>query len=726
MIKDSEFILRALDRYRRGYDAVKNNYTDAVKDLRFLYEENAQWETEQIETRKKMGQPTLQNNVLKKYSKQICGEGRRNRTRIKVRPVTSDASVDIANIRAGIIYNIEYQSNAESIYDYARKMVVDCGYGAWRILTRPTKKNPFNYEIYMQRIKNPFTVILDPDSQDPNYADAKYGFLTTVMTREEFKEKYPNAQSVGVGIDGKFAGDVGMVNEGWYDRDMIAVREYFYTEIKKTNMAQLSDGRVMEAKKAGAEIAQWRQTYETAKVNESQNAIGEDREPQPTDETQIPTIVHETILESKKLKWCRMTASEVLEKKDWAGEYIPIVVVTGDETNIAGKDYITGMFRDAKDPQRMLNYYDSAAAETIALAPKAPYMGTPAMFKGFEAEYSRAHKENLPFMLYNADPKAPGLQPQRVQPPIPPVALFQQIALKEEAIKSAIGMFNADVGDVGRELSGTAIEARQAPGDTASFIFLDNMNKGIAHSGRIINDLIPKIYDTDRDARIHNIDDSETFAPINTTVNRAIKKINENPTMFSGMNTEKLQQTVSEGKGQEIFNDLTIGEYDVAISTGPSFQTQRQEAAANIVKLATASAGISPLYQILLFYTVQNMDFDGAPELSDAIRKTLPPGILPPKPGEKPPTPPPPSPQEQMAMETQKIKLQTEMLNRQLQIEKMKVEAERRKTEQLEQRVEFMRLINESADGNTKRQAQKMLDQLECQMNNTAIQTKGV
>ncbi len=726
MDKEQEFILKAIERYKRGYDAIKNNYAEAIKDLRFLYEDQGQWETEQIEDRKKMGQPTLQNNVLKKYSKQVCGEGRRNRTRIKVRPVSSDASVDIANIRAGIIYNIEYQSNAESIYDYARKMVVDSGFGAWRILVRPTKKNPFKYEIYMRRIKNPFTVIMDPDSQEPNYADAKYGFHTAVMTREEFKEKYPNAESVGMGIDGKFGGDVGLINEGWYDRDMVAVREYFYTETKKTTMVQLSDGRVMEKKKAEEEIAQWQQTYEVAKVTEVQVAAGEGREPQVVDETQIPTIAREAVVENEQIKWCRMTSSEVLEKKDWAGSYIPIVVVTGDETNIAGKDHITGMFRDAKDPQRMLNYYDSAAAEYVALAPKVPYMATPKMAKGFESLYEQANKKSFPILFYNPDPLMPGKEPARIQPPIPPMALFQQSIRSEDKIKSSIGMYNADVGDQGRELSGDAIEARQAPGDTASFIFLDNVDKGIAHGGKIIDDLIPKIYDTDRDARIHNVDDTETFAPINTTVNRAISKIKKNPAMFAGMDTEKLNQSVAEGKGDEIFNDITIGEYDVVISTGPSFQTQRQEAATNIVKLATASAGMSPLYQILLYYTVQNMDFDGAPELSDAIRKTLPPGILPPKPGEKPPTPPQPSPQEQMAMETQKIKLETEMLNRQLQIEKMKVEAERRKTEQLEQRVEFMRLIDESEDSGTKQRVKRMLDHLETQMSKSNIPVKGV
>jgi hypothetical protein len=715
---EHEFVLKAYERYNRAYEHVQANYNQAIDDLTFLYEDMSHWTADQIANRDRLGQTTLQIDVLQKYTKQVNGEGRRSKVKIKVRPVNSDADIEVANIRAGKIKDIEYMSNAETIYDYARKMVIDCGYGAWRILTRPKQNNPFEQEIYMDRIRNPFTVFFDPEANDINYADAKYAFIMTTMTHDTFKEKYPDNEMYG--IDGSFMPMPNFTNNTqWHDKNTVSVIEYFYTETKKKKVVQLMDGRIMEKKEAEEHIKQATESYDEADTIEQQRAIGENREPKLSDRSQLPAIRAEAEQDDNKIMWCRMTAGGILEKTEWAGKYIPIVLARGEVIDIDGRELNFGLIHNAKDAQKSIDYWHSAAAENIALAPKAPYMGTAKMFQGYEKQYARANKENLPFMLYNPDKDAPGLRPERSQPPTPPAAIFSMIMQSEKNVESALGMFKSDVGDQGRELSGVAIQARQLPGDTSTYVFLDNLSQAIAHSGRIINDLIPKIYDTEQDMRLRSDDDSESFAPVNTTVGEALKKISNNPRKYAGIDQDALRKKAYEGNSM-VYNDITSGEYDVVIETGPSFQTQRQEAAEYLQSLTTASTG-TPLFNVMMYFATKYLDFDGAQELADAVRKTLPQGVLPPKPGEEPPKPPPPTPQEQMMMQAQKVKLETDMIERQVQLEKLVVEAERRRTEQIQQIVQMFKAVNES-QGNDDRQLESAIKVLETQLQTTPKQ----
>ena len=671
--EEIEDLLRlAKKRAKKAIDADKHNRAEAIDDLKFKQGLN-QWDEGEKRRRKDHGRPCLQINVLPKYSAQVCGELRRNKVRIKVRPTSAKGNLTVAKLREGLIYNIEYASSAESIYDYAGKMLVDCGYGAWRILTRYTESNPFLQEIYMERILNPFNVYFDPETKDQNFADAKWAFVFSKMSKKEFEEEYPGVElpgNTGIGI----AQMVGSSDEYWYDADTVTVADYFYTEYEKKKMVKLSDGQILEKEEADKIIEGWQKTLEDIKASQ---APGGDL--QPIDDTQIPTIVEEREIKKPKIKWAKITGDDVLEEQDWPGKYIPIVLVTGEEVNIEGKRYINGLIRNAKDPQRMLNFWHTSAAETVALAPKAPWIATAAMIDGYEGDYSTANEENMPVMLYNIDPAAPGVKPERLGAGQVPQAIFSEIQRAEQNIKSCIGMFNSDVGDQGRELSGKAIFARQLPGDTATYIYPDNLQKAIAHGGKIINDLIPHIYDTKRDARLRAIDDTESFAPINSTAGDVLASVNSSPGIYSGVDKKDLMETISKKGVLGKYNDITEGDYDVVITTGPAYQTQRVEAAENMLKLITAARQVHPLDK---YYLAKNIDFPGSDstEYVEALRKMVPPNLLPPKEGEKPQPQAPPPPQAQVLM----LKMQTEQA--------------KMKTEQARQQVSLARLMNETKE----------------------------
>ena len=672
--EEKEFIKDAKRRLEKCKKSDSHNRLAAVEDLKFL--QGDQWDLGERQRRKDKNRPCLQINVLPKYSKQVCGEMRKNKSRIKVRPVDSKGDIHLAKIREGLIYNIEYLSDAESIYDYAGKMLVDCGYGAWRICTRWTEENCFLQEIYMEPILNPFTVYFDPMSKRYDHSDANYCFIVTKMEQEDFDDAYGKKNRPGGDIiDGP---TLGVKDELYWDRDSVTVAEYFYVEKEEKKMAKLSDGQIMEKKEADLYIASVKESYAKTKADYDEKRMSDPTLPVRDDlgEDNAPTIVDERTMEERHIKWARITGTKILEEKDWPGHFIPVVLVTGEETNIEGKRYIKGLIRDGKDPQKLLNTWHTSACETIALAPKAPWQATARMIEGYEQDYLNANEDNLPVMLYNIDPAEPQAKPSRLQPGQAPQAIFAEISRAQQSIKDCIGLYNADVGDTSnehlRDVSGKAIMARQMPGDTATFVFPDNMNKGIIYGGKIINDLIPAIYDTERDVRLRNADDStEASVPINTTVGKAVESVKESPQQFSGMNLGKLKQASKENGPNAPFNDITIGKYDVVISSGPNTATQRAEMAENILKIGMATK-MAPLDKYFLLHSV-----DGMEEYAEAVKQMVPPHILPQKDGDKPRIPPPTPPQVMLMQAKMKQAAMKEQLDlAKLAVEKLKLQKE--------------------------------------------------
>lgn len=390
-----------------------------------------------------------------------------------------------------------------------------------------------------------------------------------------------------------------------------------------------------------------------------------------------PKIAQKRDTERTIIKHRIITAMEILDGgKDgniFPGKYIPLVLLKGKELNIEGKNFVYSLIRHAKDPQKLINYWNTAAAETIALAPKAPWLATPKQIEGHEEAYATANVENYPVILYNVDSEAPG-PPQRQQPGQPPVAMFEQIRRGEENLKSVIGLFNADVGGPTSQQTGEAVRAVQKPGDVGTFEFTENLARAIMYTGRIINEMIPEVYDSERDVRIRNIDESESFVPINTTVGAAMNSVKDNPDRFQGMDANKLHSLFAkEGKDAK-FNDVTAGKYSVVVTTGPSYSTQRQESAQHLLQLVQAMPQQMGVAADLI---VENMDFKAADELAARLRKALPPNIAKPRPGEAPPAPPQPPPQVLLAqakVETEKIKAQTLQAKAQLEMAKAQKE----------------------------------------------------
>ena len=105
----------------------------------------------------------------------------------------------------------------------------------------------------------------------------------------------------------------------------------------------------------------------------------------------------------RKVMWMKTNGYEVLEEREWAGKWIPVVRVIGNEFEVDGRMYVSGLVRNAKDAQRMYNYWVSQEAEMLALAPKAPFIGYGGQFEGYEMQWKTANTTNWPYLEVNPD-----------------------------------------------------------------------------------------------------------------------------------------------------------------------------------------------------------------------------------------------------------------------------------------------------------------------------------
>jgi len=318
------------------------------------------------------------------------------------------------------------------------------------------------------------------------------------------------------------------------------------------------------------------------------------------------------IVDVKKVKHCKINGFEVLESNDWAGDWIPVVRVVGNEFEIDGRIHVSGIVRNAKDAQRMYNYWVSQEAEMLALAPKAPFIGYGGQFEGYEQQWKTANINNWPYLEVNPDVTdgqgGPLPLPARSQPPMASTGLLQAKAGAADDIKSSTGQYDSSLGATSNERSGRAILAREKQSDTGTYHYVDNLARAIRYATRQLVDLIPKIYDTQRIARIIGIDGETEQAMIDPMQPMPVKRIQNE----AGIVIKK------------IYNP-NVGKYDVAVTTGPSYMTKRQE---SLDAMSQLLQGNPQLWAVAGDLFIKHMDWPGAQEMAARFAKTIDPKLL--------------------------------------------------------------------------------------------------
>jgi hypothetical protein len=580
----------ARSRMTMAISAYSDTREDELDDLRFYAaspDNQWQWPADVLQTRGAVqgqtinARPCLTINKLPQHVHQVTNEQRMNRPGIKVIPVDDKADVDMAEVFNGVIRHIEYISDADVAYDTACENQVAYGEGYIRVLTEYCDEDTFDQDIKIGRIRNSFSVYMDPMIQDPTGADARWCFVTEDLTKAEYERMYPDSAPIST-LMSLGVGDQSISQ--WINENTIRIAEYFYVEYEKHTL-NLYPGN-QTAFNGTPEDKAFRMMF--GKPLRSREA------------------------DRKKVKWCKINGYEILEEREWAGAYIPVVRVVGNEFEVDGRMYVSGLVRNAKDAQRMYNYWVSQEAEMLALAPKAPFIGYGGQFEGYEQQWKTANTNNWPYLEVNPDVTDGQGQvlplPARAQPPMASSGLLQAKAGAAEDIKSATGQYNASLGMTSNERSGKAILARQREGDIGTYHYVDNLARAIRHIGRQLVDLIPKIYDTERIARIIGEDGEPSTVKMNPMQEEPVKRIVD-----------------QEGTLIEKIYNPGVGKYDVRVITGPGYATKRQEALESMAQLLQ---GNPQLWQVAGDLFVKNMDWPGAQDLAKRFKKTIDPKVL--------------------------------------------------------------------------------------------------
>lgn len=462
------------------------------------------------------GLPNLVINSIPQFTAQLVGDWRESRKAIKVVP-SNDEDTDVASVRGDLIRSIEMQSRADRVYDSAFESLVQCGDGAFRVAVEYARDDVFDQDVFIRPIEDALSVVWDRFSVDITGRDARHVFVDDRLPKKEFERRYPDASPDELRGSEEFTT---LRTEGWTDQDSYRVTEYWRLVQRQRLMALFENGKVFEINQENMD-----------------RLLLENGAPVKT-----------------RLAWCSyaqmhlVTGFAILSGPyEYRLNRLPIVRMSGRVVNITGRRVRYGLVRFMKDPVRLKNFWRSIAAEQLGYAPKAQWMATESAVEGREEIIRKAHLTRDPLLVFN-DEAVFGQNVQRMDPPVPQAALLNEAQVNAQDMKDVTGIHDASLGVRSNETSGRAIQARQREGDIASLTFYDNGNAAVLECGDVINQLIPQIYDGTRVIRCIGEDERMKFQRINDPMD---------PNAV----------------------DLSVGMFDVALSTGTSYTTRRVEAA---------------------------------------------------------------------------------------------------------------------------------------------------
>jgi hypothetical protein len=582
---DEKIVEEAKERYRRCqsyYSVADQRFADDYRFANGDADNGYQWPDSALRTRGK-DKPNLTINKTRQHNLQIVNDGRQNKPSVKVRPTGGSASMKSAEVIEGIIRHIEYISNAQVAYDWARHFQVTAGRGYLRVTTDYAGNDTFNQEIYIRRVIDPLSVYLDFDAREFDFADGKFAFLFKEVERDNFEHQYPQYKDkVAVSTLGDLS---------WTDEDHIIVAEYYRRSEKKDRLMHFT------VPESGEDVV----------VRESEA------------KKQFPPEIWKAVLDDpgtktreivdKQVEQYLIMGDTIVERGVWPGETIPIVPVKGEETIIDGIYDCKGHTRACIDPQRMANYWFSAATEHVALQSKTPYIAGKRAIEGVETYWETANTTNHSYLPYNDidDEGNPLPPPQRQEPPTFAPAYVSGMQIASQELMAVTGQYAPQLGEPSNERSGKAIAERQRQGDNATYHFIDNEAVAIRRIGKIILEIYAKVYDERTVIKILAEDGEQSEIQINRAQPEAVKEEKTGPSEV-----------------RRVFNP-DVGKYEVHADIGPAYSTQRQEAWNAFVQIASMAPDLMHVAGDLFF---QAADFPMADKLAERLKRTIPPGIL--------------------------------------------------------------------------------------------------
>ncbi len=584
-------------RMKQAIEAEEENRGKEADDMKFLAstpDDNFQWPRDILNQRQQRNQeggirPCLTINKMRSHQHQVLNEQKMNRPQITVRPADSKASKEVAKVLNGWLRHIQVASEADLAYDKACEWQTGAGQGYFRMFTQFADEMSFDQDVVFAPCPDRFKVYLDPIGlmQHPAGRKCMWGFIVEDLPKDDYEQEHGDDP-----VDWNLTG--AQDNEVWFpNKNTVRVVEYFEIELRPKTICEWEVPG--QAGGAPEKVVTVKDSPEDKRYTSAGYRKTKERK------TKIPRCI-----------WRRANGQKVIGKeKEMPTRYVPIVRVVGNEYVIDGELIVDGMVRPAKDAQRMYNFNASAEVEINALQPKSPITAMVEQIKGHEDRYRLANTVGFSYLPYNAVHNEDGsivsvAAPQRVQPPMPAMAIIQAKIGADNDIKATMGQWGPALGEPSGEKSGKAINARKTESDVGSFHYIDNLARALRYAGTIALDMAPEIIDSRRVVRILGEDDEPDHIVVDPDL----------PVPFR-------EETGPDGKKVKVYN-FALGKYEVVVNTGPSFTTRRAEAAEFLTN-AVQSAKDPASANVLAYLAMKNQDWAGADEALSLLKALLPP-----------------------------------------------------------------------------------------------------
>lgn len=540
--------------YRDAWRPIRD---EAAADMQAI-SPGGPWSQEDRDARKGSGRPCIHLDQLNQFLAQVHGNVRKSKRSVKAIPKGNGANDEDAEKRSALIMAIEDTSQAQPIYLGTFESMTQRSYGFAAIRTEckdcdipdegDISPSVFDQQIVIKPISNPDMVLISPAYKQPNASDITDGFLLDLITKKQFKEKYKGARVTDFSEEDLT--DKGMSD--WIKDKYVQVAEFWkinYTS-KKLLLIGLPDGTSSVFREED-----WKQ----AKAKGAQGQMKRERV------IEIPNVVQ-----------YMTNGFEILDETPWAGTRIPIISCLGPErwTTEGGtaERQLLSMVRFARDPQMMLDYLASGEAETAGKLPKIPFVLAKGQAESDKEVWEEINKVPHAFVQYDLVLDAGGIN--AAPPPqfnnFSPEFETWEVAIdaRTRSIQAAMGISPMpDAAQRRNQKSGVALEKMDDMESMGSFHFIDRYENGFLYNmGWQINELIEPILDTQREM--------PTSTPDGKRATMQIVGNTSHPLTGDG------SYDVQGGDGQPLADDhlhTGKGDFDVTISTGPSYQSEREE-----------------------------------------------------------------------------------------------------------------------------------------------------
>lgn len=585
LLNKQQILDEAADRFRKCEDwesTFRSNYSYDVKFENADFQSGGQWDEYWSTANRADGRARLTINKVRQHCLQIINDSLQNKPAIKIDPVGDGATHEASEIIEGIVRHIWYTSNADDAIDTAYKSMVIGGYGCWRIRTDYVDDNSFDQEIRIERIPDCLTTYLDPNIVELDGSDATFGFIFSDWDEDTFALQFPKWKGKVSGRSIFGENQPNTSNLPSLDASKIRVGEYFRRVEDSHTLLLLEDGST---------------------VTESEFDRDDPRK-----------VVNSREVLDHRVEWFLIAGDQVIEQRDWMGRYIPLVRIVADETVIDGTMDRKGMTRALVDSQRMYNVHVSAAVEALQNQTKVAWIISKQAVEGSETQWSSANRNNYAYLTWNefsdTGQENPNSKPERIDPPVYSQGYQQGIVQAAQDMMMASGQYQSTFGENSNERSGKAINERQRQGENATYHFINALAVGIRYTGKIILDLLPHVYDTERALLVLGEDAKQTQVALDPNLPTAHAELPE---------FDYSPQSVT------MALNPNVGRYSVQANVGPSYGTRRQETFNAVSQIIQEVPGLTNVIGDLLF---RSMDVPLADEIADRMKNMLAPAAL--------------------------------------------------------------------------------------------------